>query len=351
MSQDIQKLIELSKIYKQQSEDSLAENDLKQAKAAKALLYPVLKEISEYYENAGDYAESLRYYKKYTGVKEDVAISESEEGMKLKNAELKQAYQHLEEKNRDFLDSIRYAYRIQKAISPPQKLVDELLPQSFILYKPKDVVSGDFYFVSKLKDKVVFAAVDCTGHGVPGALMSVIGYNWLVQGVSDAAVDTPGKLLTFLDAGVNETLRQTADESGVKDSMDLAVCMIDYKTNTLMYSGAYNPCYYISKGEFNEIKADKFPIGVNTDGVVDIYSENSVQLYKGDTVYIFSDGYADQFGGPKGKKFKYKQMKEIIESIQDKSMQEQGAILDKAFVEWQGNEEQVDDILVIGVKL
>lgn len=351
MDQDILKSIELAKLYEKQAEEYMAEDNQQEAIDAKALLYGVLKEISDHYEKTGDFKSALEYYKKYNAVKEDVLNAETEEGLKLKNLELKQAYQHIEEKNRDFLDSIRYAYRIQKAISPPQKLVDELLPQSFILYKPKDVVSGDFYFVSKLKDKVVFAAVDCTGHGVPGALMSVIGYNWLVQGVSDAAVDTPGKLLTFLDAGVNETLRQTADESGVKDSMDLAVCMIDYKTNTLMYSGAYNPCYYISKGEFNEIKADKFPIGVNTDGVVDIYSENSVQLYKGDTVYIFSDGYADQFGGPKGKKFKYKQMKEIIESIQDKSMQEQGAILDKAFVEWQGNEEQVDDILVIGVKL
>jgi len=267
------------------------------------------------------------------------------------NAELQKAYKEIEEKNKEILDSIKYAYRIQNAILPPDYLVKRLLPNSFILYKPKDVVSGDFYFVSEFHDKIVFSAVDCTGHGVPGALMTVIGYTWLVQGVREDKVKTPGELLSFLDEGVNETLRQTGNESGVKDGMDLAVCTIDYKTNTMMYAGAYNPCYYVHKGEFFEIKADKLPIGVNEDGVVDIYTDHTVKLDKGDTVYVLSDGYADQFGGPKGKKFKYKKLKEKILSIQHLSMQEQMEELDRTITDWQGEEEQVDDILAIGIRI
>lgn len=335
---------------------------------SKPLMFPIYSSLSKYYENIGDYKLSLDYYKKYHDLKNEVLNIETinrinnlkieynieqakreSEIFKLRNVELKNANEEIRNKNRDLLDSIKYAYRIQTAISPPQYVVDELMPKSFILYKPKDVVSGDFYFISKFHDKILFAAVDCTGHGVPGALMSVIGYNWLVQGVRREDIRTPGQLLSYLDEGVNETLRQTADESGVKDSMDLAVCSIDPKTNTVMYAGAYNPCYYVHKGELQEIKADKLPIGVNEDGVVDIYTDHTIKLDKGDNVYIFSDGYADQFGGPKGKKFKYRQLKEKIMSVQDKKMKEQNAFLEKTLVKWQGEEEQVDDILLIGV--
>lgn len=337
---------------------------------SKPLLYPILSSLSKYYDARDDYKKSLDFFKQYHDLKEEVINLESlskinnlriqydikqskqeAEIFRLKHVELKEAYDKIEEKNRDLLDSIKYAYRIQTAISPPDYLVKELLPDSFILYKPKDVVSGDFYFVSKFHDKVVVAAVDCTGHGVPGALMSVIGYNWLMQGVRENHINTPGELLSYLDEGVNETLRQTADESGVKDSMDLAVCSIDYKTSTVTYAGAYNPFYYVHKGELNEIKADKLPIGVNEDGVVDIYTDHKIKLDKGDTVYIFSDGYADQFGGPHSKKFKYKQLKEKILAVQDKSMNEQKKQLEKILDDWRGIEEQIDDILVIGVKI
>ncbi len=328
----------------------------------KKQLCRILKTISDYYKQKGNLQQSIEYFKKYHDLSIDIIrednninIKNIQEEFNIKkeiiNDELKQAYKHIEIKNKDITDSIKYAYRIQNAILPPKYLVKRLLPDSFILYKPKDVVSGDFYFVSEFHDKIIFSAVDCTGHGVPGALVSVIGYNWLVQGVREKHVDTPGKLLSFLDEGVNDTLRQTADESGVKDSMDLAVCSIDYKTNILMYAGAYNPCYYIHKGELIEIKADKLPIGVNVDGVVDIYTDHKIQLDKGDTVYIFSDGYADQFGGPRNKKFKYRQLKEKIMEMQHLSMQEQKDFLDKTLVEWQGNEEQIDDILIMGVRI
>ncbi len=298
----------------------------------KAILYS-LKALAELYENNSDYKNALFYYKQ------------------LHFAELSSTNKELEEKKKDFLDSIKYAYRIQTALAPPQYLVDKLLPEHFILYLPKDVVSGDFYFVSEFKDKILFAAVDCTGHGVPGALMSVIGFNGFIQGIQNDNVNNPAELLSFLDEYVNDVLRQTHDESGVKDSMDLAVCTVDFKTKTVMYAGAYNPLYYVKQGELYEIKADKLPIGVNTDGVVDIYTNHIVQLEKGNTVYIFSDGYADQFGGHKNKKFKYRQLRELILSVQDKTMKEQGEVLKNTLAEWQGNEEQIDDILVMGIRI
>ncbi len=295
------------------------------------LLY--LRLLAEFYENNSDYKKALKFYKK------------------IHSYELNLTKIELEEKKKNLLDSIRYAYRIQTAIAPPEYLVDKLLPLHFILYLPKDVVSGDFYFVSEFKDKVLFAAVDCTGHGVPGALMSVIGFNGLIQGVQNENVNTPAELLSFLDEYVNDVLRQTHDESGVKDSMDLAVCTVDFNKKEVMYAGAYNPLYYVSNNELFEIKADKLPIGVNVDGVIDIYTNHKVQLNSGDTLYIFSDGYADQFGGPKNKKFKYRQFKELILSVQNKTMKEQGKILKNTLIQWQGNEEQVDDILVMGVKI
>ncbi len=318
----------------EQTEDRLisALKSAEEQKDEKGILH-YLKSLADFYETKSDYKKALDFYKR---------LHLFESGFINKE---------LEERKKDLLDSIRYAYRIQTAIAPPEYLVNELLPEHFILYLPKDVVSGDFYFVSEFKDKVLFAAVDCTGHGVPGALMSVIGFNGLIQGVQSDKINTPAELLSFLDEYVNDVLRQTHDESGVKDSMDLAVCTVDFKKKEVMYAGAYNPLYYVKNNELFEIKADKLPIGVNIDGVVDIYTNHVIQLDKGDSVYIFSDGYADQFGGPKIKKFKYRQLKDLILSVQGKTMPEQGEILKKTLIEWQGDEEQIDDILVMGVRL
>lgn len=318
----------------QQSETSLKEalHAAEKQRDEKVIIL-CLKSLADLYENQTNYKEALIFYKR------------------LHEFELNVANKELEVKKKDLLDSVRYAYRIQTAVAPPEYLVDRLLPKHFILYMPKDVVSGDFYFISEFHNKVLFAAVDCTGHGVPGALMSVIGFNCLTQAVRKTKIDTPGKVLSFLDESVNEILRQTDDESGVKDSMDLAVCTIDFEKKELMYAGAYNPLYYVHKGELHEIKADKLPIGVNFDGVVDIFTDHTIQLETGDSVYIFSDGYADQFGGPKNKKFMYKQLREVIMSVQDKPIKEQGEILERTLTEWQGDEDQIDDILVMGVQV
>jgi serine phosphatase RsbU (regulator of sigma subunit) len=267
---------------------------------------------------------------------------------------------------KEITDSINYAKRIQLAILPPDKMVKQLLPNAFVLYKPKDVVSGDFYWMEEKNGIVMFAAVDCTGHGVPGAMMSVVGLNLLNQAVKEKGLTVPADILQHLDAGVTETLRQSADKDSIKDGMDLSLCSYDAKNRLLQYAGAFNNLWIVRKNiasthslrssqelffeeHLLEIKADKFPIGSNLDGVADNYTNHTFQLQKGDCVYLYSDGYADQFGGPKGKKFKYNTLKKLLISIHDLSPEEQKQKLLQSFESWRGQLEQVDDVLVMGV--
>jgi len=258
----------------------------------------------------------------------------------------------IEQKNKDILDSINYAKHIQEAIFPPEELVKELIPQSFILFKPKDIISGDFYWIEKFEDKTYIAAVDCTGHGVPGALLSIVGYNLLSKSINEHGHIKPSDILYELSNGINRTLRQTIESSGIKDTMDIALCSIDRETNVLEFAGAYNSLYLIRKGELIEIPADRFPIGVFLNGELQKFTNHQMQLEKGDTIYLFSDGYPDQFGGPKGKKLKYKEFKEILHSIQHQPMHEQKNTLNKTIEEWKWmSEEQTDDILIIGVRV
>jgi serine phosphatase RsbU (regulator of sigma subunit) len=265
--------------------------------------------------------------------------------------ELTQRNEQLMAHQKDLDDSITYAERIQTAIMPPKNYIDRVLPENFILYLPRDVVSGDFYFVEELNDEVVFAAVDCTGHGIPGALISMIGFNYLHLAVADKGITQPSKILQYLDVGVNERLRQTANESGVKDGMELGLCTLNRKTNVLQYAGAYNPMYIISDNEISIIKPDKLEIGVNPDGVADDYTNHTLQLKKGDSVYLLSDGFPDQFGGPKGKKFMYKQLRDVLVELNDLTMPEQKKRLLTIFHNWKGSEEQVDDVLIMGVRV
>jgi serine phosphatase RsbU (regulator of sigma subunit) len=280
-----------------------------------------------------------------------------EENKKLKERlistmrELTQRNEQLLEQQKEINDSISYAERIQSAIMPPVAMIKTALPKSFILYLPRDVVSGDFYFIEEEGDEVIFAAVDCTGHGIPGALMSVVGFNYLHQAVKENGLTKPSEILQFLDVGVNERLRQTDGESGVNDGMDLGLCTLNTKTRVLQYAGAFNPLYVVSDGEVHETKADKFMIGVNPGGLPDNYNNYTFQLKEGDCIYLFSDGYADQFGGPKGKKFKYKQLREKLLEVNKLPMPHQKEKLLQEFYDWKGDEDQVDDVLLMGVRV
>jgi len=252
---------------------------------------------------------------------------------------------------KELTQSIQYAYRIQCALLPPVHYIKKCLPNSFILYMPKDVVSGDFYFIEQVSGYTIVAAVDCTGHGVPGAMMSVIGYNLLNQAVKINRITKPSEILSFLALGVTEILRQAHNESGVKDGMDLSVVCVDNQMRTFEYAGAYNSIYYVHSNVLSEVKADKFPIGVNEDEVGDEYTNNGLPVVKGDMLYLFSDGYADQFGGPKGKKFKYKQLEDTLVSVSNELVDEQKKHIKQKFLDWKGQEEQVDDILIIGIRV
>jgi serine phosphatase RsbU (regulator of sigma subunit) len=275
-----------------------------------------------------------------------------------KNGRLIELFQELEQnrdevagKNKEITDSIKYAKRLQEAILPDKNFISSMFPESFVLYKPKDIVSGDFYWFEKWGTKKLFAAVDCTGHGVPGAFMSIVGYNQLNQAVNEHGLWKPNLILNALNKGITKTLRQKMESATVKDGMDMALCSLDEATNILEYSGAYNSLWLIRDGVFSEIKADKRPIGVFLGEELVPFTNHEIQLHKNDSIYIFTDGYADQFGGTKGKKFKYKSLQQLVMTSQHLSMEEQGKLLEKIIEEWRGNLEQVDDILVMGIKV
>lgn len=253
----------------------------------------------------------------------------------------------IETKQTEILDSIKYAKRIQTAILPPQSLVKSYLKNSFVLYKPKDVVAGDFYWMEHVGDNILFAAADCTGHGVPGAMVSVICNNGLNRSVREYGLTDPDKILNKTREIVVQEFEKSEEE--VKDGMDISLCSLSLSKNSLRWAGANNPLWIIRKGsnQVEEIKADKQPIGKHENPKP--YTNHEINLQKGDSIYIFTDGYPDQFGGENNKKFKTANFKKLLLTITDKKMEEQKRIIDKAFEDWKEDFEQIDDVCVIGV--
>jgi len=259
----------------------------------------------------------------------------------------REAEEKLQQKNKDILDSITYAKRLQDAILPPLSLIKKHLPDSFVLYMPKEIVAGDFYWMERVGDHVLITAADCTGHGVPGALVSVICSNALNRAVKEFHITEPGKILDKVRELVLETFEKS--ESNVQDGMDISLCCINTKTHETQWSGAYNSLLYVQKGEMKELPANKQPIGKQDKPVP--FNTHNLKLQKGDILYLFTDGYADQFGGPKGKKFKYKQMGELLLANAAKPIEEQKDVLENTLNDWKGDFEQVDDILIIGLRV
>ena len=287
-------------------------------------------------------AENERVLEKKVIERTEEVVRQKEE-IEIKTGELQILFKQV-------TDSIHYAKRIQEAILPPKPLFDQLLPNSFVLFKPKDIVSGDFYWLDKKGNQVYFAAVDCTGHGVPGAFMSIVGSNLLKDTVNNTDLEMPSQIMDKLNEGVVSTLHVGVTEKQTKDGMDMTLCALNYKTLELQFAAAYNPLYLVRDGELTQHKADKFPVGAFI-GEKQKFSNNKMQLKKGDTVYIFSDGFADQFGGPRGKKFMAGNFRQLLLEMSKLPADEQRKKLDQTIESWRGTLEQVDDVLVIGVKI
>ncbi|MCB0400912.1 MAG: tetratricopeptide repeat protein [Flavobacteriales bacterium] len=253
----------------------------------------------------------------------------------------------IEEKNKNITDSIAYAKRIQEAILPPKSLLNEYLKNGFIYYEPKDIVAGDFYWMEHVGDEVLFAAADCTGHGVPGAMISVVCHNALNRAVREFGLTDPSIVLDKVRELVIETFEKS--QENVQDGMDIALCTLDRKNKELKFSGANNSLYIVRGEELIELKADKQPISSYVESKP--FTLHNFKLQKGDTIYSFTDGFADQFGGEKGKKFKYKPFKELLLSIQSETMEEQYRIIKETFHAWRGDLEQIDDVCVLGVRV
>jgi serine phosphatase RsbU (regulator of sigma subunit) len=364
----------------------------------KPLLYQVCYELYKSYRNLNDNDKALQFYEQYHNIKESVlneenvnklkhqqiafAIEQSEkekEIERLKNVELKKANdeitrqkERVEEIHNELKDSINYAQRIQQAVLPASITIKQYISDFFIYFKPKDIVSGDFYWWTHVGNHTIITAADSTGHGVPGAFMSMLGISFLREIVNRHKIVNTGRIVDKLRNEIIVALKQKGIEGEQKDGMDIAIISIDHETNMVQFSGANNPLYVITNDElqmtnekivlFNnleienqtgkllyEVKPDKMPIAIYDK--MDPFTTHEFQLKKGDMLYMFSDGFADQFGGKKGKKFKYKPFKRLLLENADKPMEEQKSILEKTFEEWKGGLEQIDDVVVVGIKI
>jgi serine phosphatase RsbU (regulator of sigma subunit) len=360
-----------SKLGESQKAEGRLEESLLMATELKSLVLiaDAHSALATHYEHYKKPDKALRNFKKYLKAKEAYqstevqsrlsnievahAIERSEqekEIYRLRHVELKEAYDIIEEKNHDITASINYASRIQRAILPSVKDIEGLEESIFILYLPKDIVSGDYYWFSTIGDKLILIAADCTGHGVPGAFMSMLGNSFLEEIINTNKITDPGVILDNLSREVKRALHQKGNINEAKDGMDISICVIDRKRNTLQFSGAYNNLYLVRNGELNEYNADRMPIGYYDDEDKK-FTSRLIETQTGDMIYMYSDGYADQFGGADHKKFKYTALKNMVLEICKLPLWEQRDKLEKRFLEWRGSQEQTDDVIVLGYRL
>ncbi len=256
-------------------------------------------------------------------------------------------------KNKNITDSINYAKRIQLALMPSRKLFSKKFPDSFILHMPKDIVSGDFYWINEVGGRIYFAAVDCTGHGVPGAFMSIIGFELFRRITEIEGKKQPAEILNSLSKGF-ETIFQDVENITLRDGMDVAFCAVDNKMKVLEFAGAFNPLYLVRDNTITEIKGDRCSVGLDQEpgySEEGTFSDHVIQLREGDIIYIFTDGFADQFGGPEGKKYKYRRFRHLLLALHQLPMERQVEFLQRSILDWKGDLDQVDDILVMGIRV
>jgi sigma-B regulation protein RsbU (phosphoserine phosphatase) len=260
----------------------------------------------------------------------------------------------IEYKNIEITASIKYAYNIQSALMPREDEFANYFREAFVLFKPKDIISGDFYWIGEVDNKIIYATGDCTGHGVPGGFMSMLGISLLNEVVNEHELTDPAMILSRLRKKVIKALRQKGLEGEHQDGMDMVLCVIDKSKNELVYAAANRPLYIVSKSEsgytLKEYKGDNQPVGIYGNELKP-FKQYTVALNEDDVIYTFSDGFADQFGGPDGKKFKYKQMQEMFLAVAGKPLLEQKNSIESTFHAWQGNIEQIDDVCMIGVRV
>jgi serine phosphatase RsbU (regulator of sigma subunit) len=270
--------------------------------------------------------------------------------MKSAYAEINDQREELQVKNKDITDSLNYARRIQAALLPAEHYIRRIFPNFFIFYKPKHIVSGDFYWVSQRSGKFYIAAADCTGHGVPGALMSMIGLELLQKIINEMKVETSDSILMTLNSELESSFYKEEDGRAlIKDGIEMSICVINRETREMQFSGAFLPVYIVRNDKLIEIKGDKINVGQTyVNGVS--FNKSTFTLESGDILYLFSDGYADQFGGPDNKKFMYRRLRHILLTISKYPLPDQERILDETITSWMEGCEQIDDMMVMGFR-
>ena len=256
----------------------------------------------------------------------------------------------IEQQKEKITDSLHYASRIQKALMVPPEELEKIIPSHFVLNKPKDIVSGDYYWVSKKDERLIIAVADCTGHGVPGAFMSILGINFLYEIVNNLDTPKANEILNELREQIIDALGQTGQRDETREGMEMALCVIDLKHKILQFSGAFRPMYMIRNGELSVINGDRMPIGIYGEERCP-FNNKEVRFKEKDMIYLFTDGYVDQIGGLQRKTFKTARFKKLLKEISQKSLKEQKAILREEHEIWRAGQEQIDDILVLGIQL
>jgi serine phosphatase RsbU (regulator of sigma subunit) len=327
------------------------------------------KLLYQYYKQVNDHFSALLHFEKYYELRSKLLSDESANNIKrlqtrferetaekqteierLRNVELRKAKFIIEQKNKDITDSINYAKRIQSGLLPSATALRQCLREHFTLFMPKDIVSGDFYWASEYRGRAVFTVADCTGHGIPGAFMSVLGATLLNECIMLKNIEQPSQILGYLNDKLPMNLR-SADGGHLRDGMDMAVCMLDFNTRKLHFAGANNPCYIVRNGAIIELTANKQPISAGTDFEKKPFTDHDVDLLAGDVIYLSSDGFADQFGGDRDKKFGYKRFRDLLCRLSIEDTEKQQQLLASTFAEWKGKSEQVDDVCIIGVRI